>query len=206
MSLLFLPGFHNMQQSFTSTAACNINTLQWIIKTYDLKPNQLLNSINMSKKDTDIIPNRGASAKKSDMNANPDHSITAFGAPEEQDVVPPSLDTTHDAAFTSTVSSDIPWLPKRSKHFHSTSSIASDRRHNSFYHNANLDLSIISSFNNFLTRQGIASDNLALFQQEDSNIVHSSDICSSGAGSDLRSQITRNQMMLMRQVSKEHKS
>ena len=47
-----------------------------------------------------------------------------------------------------------------------------------------MNLSIISSTENFLLRQGIAIDSLALFQQEDSNIVNSSDICSSGAGSD----------------------
>jgi len=211
MSPLFLLVSHNMQQSFTSTAACNIYTPQWFIKTYDLEPNQL-NFINMrSKKDTDDIPNRGRTSEKSETNAYMDHSIAAaFGAPEEQDVaVAPSLETTlhEDDAFTSSVASDILLFPKRPKHFHSTSSIASDiRRHNSFHHNANLDLSLISRSNNFLTGQGIASDSLASFQQEDSNIVNCSDICSSGTGSDLRSQVTRKQMMLMRQVSKEHKS
>jgi len=202
-----------MQQSFTSTAACNIYTPQWIIKTHDLKPNQL-NFINMSKKDTDNIPNRGCTTlDTSETNAYLDHSIAAtFGAPSEEHIVafvPSLLETPldKDDAFTSSVSSDIPLSPKRPKHFHSTSSIASDiRRHNSFHHNANLDLSLISRSNNFLTRQGIASDSLASFQQEDSNIVNTSDICSSGAGSDLRSQVTRKQMMLMRQVSKEHKS
>jgi len=203
-----------MQQSFTFTAACNIYTPQWIIKTHDIKPNQL-NFINMTKIDNDNIPNRGRSytLDTSETNAYLDHSIAAatLGAPpEENDVaVAPSLETplNEDDAFTSSASSDIPLSPKRPKHFHSTSPTASDiRLHNSFHHNANLDLSLISRSNNFLTGQGIASDSLASFQQEDGNIVNSSDICSSGAGSDLRSQVTRKQMMLMRQVSKAHKS
>jgi len=117
-----------MQQSFTSTAACNIFTPQRIIKTHDLKPNQL-NFINMSKKDTDNIPNRGrTNLDTSETNAYLDHSIAAtFGSSEDHDVaVAPSLETTldEDDAFTSPgVSCDIPLFPKRSKHFHSTNSI-----------------------------------------------------------------------------------
>jgi len=65
---------------------------------------------------------------------------------------------------------------------------------------------MISSTDKFLSWQGIASDSLVLFQQEGSNNVNSSDICSIGADSDLRSQVTRNRMMLMRQVPKGHKS
>jgi len=166
MSPLFLPVSHNMQ-TFISTAACYI-ILLLIFKTHHQEHYQH-NSINMSNKDDDI-DNREHTEEISAANSNIDHCIT--GAPEEQDILVSS--DTNDVYFFTNGSTNIPGLSKTTKLSHPMSSISSDRRHNSFHHNANVNLSIISSIDNFLLRQGIVSDSLALFQQEDSNPVNTS--------------------------------
>jgi len=67
----------------------------------------------MSKKDTDDIHNRGNTEEKSVANSNMDHSITAVGAPKEQDLVAPS--DTNDDAFISKCFIRYSWAIKKNE-------------------------------------------------------------------------------------------